>query len=203
MKVGESSFEEGGEVNDYLSLNRHPELVSGSTPPLARSYRRQTKSNGQIDPLRVFGANEVYFPRPMPVFQLLLALNRALHITKHFKMDKPIDRIFRGMSGHYIIAVLVKTLEQVRSHADVERPMRLARKNVNARVFFRLHQRIVTAKWTLKQVQGDGFFVSCASPHPQRPKPCHPELVSGSIGRFAPANMRTRVSPNEFLGAAK
>ena len=141
--------------------NRHPELVSGSTPPLARSYRRQTKPNGQINPLRVFGANEVNFPRPMPVFQLLFARNSALHVAKHLKMHKPIDRVFRGMSGHHIIAMLVKSLKQVRGHADVKRAMWLARKQVNARVFLLFHQRIVAAKWTLKQVQGDGIRINC------------------------------------------
>ena len=202
----------------HLLTNRHPELVSGSTPPLAQSYRWQTKSNGQIDPLRVFGANKVNFPRPMPVFQLLFARNRALHVAKHLKMHQAIDRIFGSMSGHHIITMLVKPLKQIRGHTDVKRTMRLARKNVNARVFFRLHQRIVTAKWTLKQVQGDGIFVlgvarCCQMPPLHTPlrqliqrhtyKSRHPELVSGSTGRLILGNMWSRSSQDEFLGAVK
>jgi hypothetical protein len=133
----------------------HPELVSGSTFPSALHYRRQTKPNGQIDPLRILGTNEIDFPRPVPVFQLLFARNGALHVAKHLKMDEPINRIFRSVSGHYGIAMLVKSLKQIRRHADVKRAVRLVCQNVNARVFLRFHQRGVTAKWTLKQVQGD------------------------------------------------
>ena len=140
---------------------RHPELVSGSTLPSTLHYRRQAKPNGQIDPLRILGTNEIDFPRPVPVLQLLLARNRTLHFAKHFKMHKSIDRIFRGMSGHRSVAMLVKSLKQIRSHADVKRAVRLACQNVNARVFLRFHQRGVTAKWTLKQVQGDGIRINC------------------------------------------
>jgi hypothetical protein len=136
--------------------HRHPELVSGSTCPPALCYRRQTKPNSQIHPLGVLGTNEVDFPSSVPVLQLLFARNRPLHVAKHFKMHQTVNRIFGGMSGHHGIAMLVKSFMQIRSHADIKRAMRLACQNVNTGVFLRFHQRIVAAKWTLKQVQGDG-----------------------------------------------
>jgi hypothetical protein len=140
--------------------NRHPELVSGSTCPPALRYRGQTKPNSQIHPLRVFGTNEVDFPSSVPVLQLLFARNRALHFAKHLKMHQTVNRIFRRVPGHHGIAMLVKSLKQIRSHADIKRAMRLACQNVNTGVFLRFHQRIVAAKWTLKQVQGDGVRIN-------------------------------------------
>jgi hypothetical protein len=48
-------------------------------------------------------------------------------------------------------------------------------------------------KWTLKQVQGDGFFYNQSYHHTPR----HPELVSGSIGRFIQfKKLRLRSTPS-------
>jgi hypothetical protein len=167
-----------------VSSRRHPELVSGSTLRHILHDGRQTKANSQIHPFRVLGTNEVDFPSPMPIFQLLFARNRTLHVAKHFKMDQAMYRIFGRMSGHHGAAMLIKTIEQVRGYADIKRTVRLARQNVHAGVFSRFHQRIVAAKWTLKQVQGDGLFASRALLQRQRNEPRHPELVSGSTGRL-------------------
>ena len=193
---------------------RHPELVSGSIGRLNLPKRRQTQPNRKVSPNRITFVDQIDLPRPMPILQLLLARNRAFHVAKHLKMHKPVNRIFRRMSGHRIVAVLPNAREQVRRHPNVERAVKLARKDIDARVFLFSHRRNITAKWTLKQVQGDGIFALCTSPrlqrqkpryaHPHQPyKPRHPELVSGSIGRFPPADMRTRVSPDEFLGDVK
>jgi hypothetical protein len=72
--------------------------------------------------------------------------------------------------------------------------------------------RSLAARWTLKQVQGDGIFALCAFPRLRRKepryatlgqshKPRHPELVSGSIGKFVRDNMQTRTSRNKFWKA--
>jgi hypothetical protein len=48
------------------------------------------------------------------------------------------------------------------------------------------HRQSLAAKWTLKQVQGDGFFRRYGfSNKPRTAAQRHPELVSGSIARFA------------------
>jgi hypothetical protein len=52
-------------------------------------------------------------------------------------------------------------------------------------------------KWTLKQVQGDGFFYNQRNHLTTR----HPELVSGSIRRFILPKMQTQVSRDAFMGA--
>jgi hypothetical protein len=161
-----------------LNIHRHPELVSGSTFPFTLGDRRQTKAHGQINPLRILGAYQVDFPRPMPVFQLLLASDRVIHRRKHLKMHKAIDCIFGRMPRYRAVTMLVKAFDQIRGQTNVKRAVRLACKNVNARLFFCLHQLGLAARWTLKQVQGDDKF------QVRFHKPRHPELVSGSTGRF-------------------
>ena len=131
----------------------------------------------------------------MPIFELFFAANGPLHVAKHLKMNEAVNGILRRMTGHRAVAMLPNASNQVRGHANIDRAVKLVRKDVDARVFLFSHQRNLAAKWTLKQVQGDGFFALCVSPQVQRQKPRyapphqpstprHPELVSGSIGRF-------------------
>ena len=157
---------------------RHPELVSGSISPRSQAaigapwmlkrvqhdehgksfaYRWQSQVYGQIDPVRVFRFDQVDLPIAVPVFQLLLARNRARHIVEHFKADKAIDRILRRISRGQIVAMLVQALDQVRRYADVERAIGLAGEYVDAGLFHLSHGRYMSAPWTLKQVQGDAF----------------------------------------------
>ena len=135
---------------------RHPELVSGSIVRSVPPYRWQTQSNRQINPLRIFGIDKIDFPRPMPVLQLLLASNGCLHRAEQFEMDQAINRIFGSMAWRRMTAMLRKPLEQVGSYAGVKRAVKLASKDIYARLLFLSHQRSLAAKWTLKQVQGDG-----------------------------------------------
>ncbi len=93
----------------------------------------------------------------MPVFQLFLARNRAFHVAKHLKMNQPVNRVFRRMSGHCAVSVLPDAGEKIGCHANVERPVQLAGKDIDAWVFLFSHRRSFAEKWTLKQVQGDGI----------------------------------------------
>ena len=199
--------------------NRHPELVSGSIGSGILPKRRQTQANRKVSPNRITFVDQIDLPRPMPILQLFFAQYGAFHVAEHLKMDQPVNRIFRGMSWHRIAAMLPNASDQVRGHANVQRAVMLARKDIDARVFLFSHGWNITAKWTLKQVQGDGFFALCVSSRLQRQKPrhvtqrhgaqCgaykprHPELVSGSIGRFASTNMRIQISRDEFFGAVE
>ena len=167
--------------------NRHPELVSplvtvvpGSIAQLRLRYRRHSQPDSQIHPVRVFGINQIDFPRPMPIFQLLLARNRGLHRAKNLKMHQSVNRIFGSMSRRHTAPMLRKPLEQVRRYADIKRTIMLACKYVYARSFLVSHTLDSAAKWTLKQVQGDiGGRMTVTCHHNIR----HPELVSGSIGQ--------------------
>ena len=137
------------------TLRRHPELVSGSIAKLALTNRRQTQPNRQINPLRVFGIDEIDLPRTVPVFQLLLAGDGSLHRAEQFKVHQVINRIFGSMSRRQVTAMLRKPFQQVGGYANVERAVKLARKDIYARLLLLFHRRSLAAKWTLKQVQGD------------------------------------------------
>lgn len=160
-------------------LLRHPELVSGSISPRSQavigarwmlkrvqhdgggvksvSYRGQAEIYRQINPLRVFRFNQIDLPLAMPVFQLFLSRDRAVHVVEHLKSDKAIHRIFRGMSGRQFVAMLVKALDQIRRHADIQRAVWLAGEYVDGGLFRLSHGRYMGSPWTLKQVQGDDF----------------------------------------------
>ena len=157
---------------------RHPELVSGSISPRSQAvigagwmlkrvqhdgyrtsvaYRGQSQVYAQIDPLRVFGFDQIDLPASVPVFQLFLSRGRARHIAEHFKADKTIYRILRRISGRQLIAVLMKAMDKVRRYADVKRAVGFAGEYVDAGLFRLSHGRYMDAPWTLKQVQGDAF----------------------------------------------
>ena len=198
----------------HLLTNRHPELVSGSIGSFTLPKRRQPQPHSKVRPNRITFVDQIDLPGPMPIFKLFLAQYGALHVSKHLKMDQPVNRVFRRMAGHCAVAMLPNAREKVRGHANVQRAVMLARKDIDARVFLFSHGRNITAKWTLKQVQGDGIFALCVSPRLQRQKPRyarprqpykprHPELVSGSIGRLAPADMRTLITQDKFMGVVK
>jgi len=121
------------------------------------AYRGQSQIDCQINPLRVFGFDQIDLPLTMPVFQLFLARDRAVHVVEHFKADKAIYRIFFRKAFGHTRAVLVQALDQIRGYADVERAVRLAGEYVDAGLFRLSHGRYMGAPWTLKQVQGDGL----------------------------------------------
>ena len=167
--------------------NRHPELVSpsvtvvpGSIGQLPLRYRRHSQPDSQIHPVRIFGINQIDFPRPMPIFQLLLARNRGLHRAKNLKMHQPVNRIFGSMPGCHTAPMLRKPLEQVRRDTDIKRTIMLACKYIYAWGFFVSHTLDSASKWTLKQVQGDAGGRMTVTCHRNIR---HPELVSGSIGQ--------------------
>ena len=142
--------------------NRHPELVSplvtvvpGSIEQLPLRYRRHSQPDSQIHPVRIFGINQIDFPCPMPIFQLLLARNRGLHRAKNLKMHQSVNRIFGSMSRRHTAPMSRKPLEQVRRYADIKRTIMLACKYIYAWGFLVSHTLDSAAKWTLKQVQGD------------------------------------------------
>ena len=167
--------------------NRHRELVSpsvtvvpGSIAQRFLSYRRHSQPDRQIHPMWIRVVNQIDFPSPMPILQLLLARNRGLHRAKNLKMHQPVNRIFGSVSGCHTAPMLRKPLEQVRRDTDIKRTIMLACKYIYAWGFFVSHTLDSASKWTLKQVQGDAGGRMTVTCHRNIR---HPELVSGSIGQ--------------------
>ena len=130
-------------------------VVPGSIGQLRLRYRRHSQPYRQIHPVRIFGINQIDFPCPMPILQLLLARNRGLHRAKNLKMHQSVNRIFGGMPGCQTAPMLRKPLEQVRRYADIKRTIMLACKYIYAWGFLVSHRLDSATKWTLNQVQGD------------------------------------------------
>jgi hypothetical protein len=157
---------------------RHAELVSASIVWRDRPYRLQPQPHRQIRPRQILGFDQIDFPRAMPVLQLLLALDCRRHVLKKLEADEAIDSISRRKPPTLRLAMLPHPRPQVRRHADIQRPVMLARKNINARLFAHSngftknhrHPELVSgsipcpatigcvSQWMLKQVQHDGFW---------------------------------------------
>ena len=137
---------------------RHPELVSGSISPHARSEGWETEPHRKVAPLGVRAVDQIDLPRPLPVFQLLLAGNRALHVAEHLEVDEPVDGVARGEAARDAFPVLRQPLHEVGRYADVGRAVVPACKDVDARLLLGRHGSEHAARWTLKQVQGDGVL---------------------------------------------
>ncbi len=167
------------------SRSRHPELVSplvagvpGSISPVTLLQRRQPQAYRQIGPMRIMRVDQINLPRSMPVFKLFFPQDCRFHLTKYLKMHKAVNGIFRCMPRHQAVAMLRQALRQIGRHADIKRTVKFTCKDIDARVSFFSHWRSLAKKWTLKQVQGDELFEGGVHTHR------HPELVSGSMGRF-------------------
>ena len=162
------------------SPHRHPELASGSICPPALRQRRQTKPDRQIDPVRIALFDQVDLPLPVPALQLLFAGDGVLHVVEHFEADQPVDMVSGCKPRQRPIAMLPKPRRKVGRHADIQRSVLPTGQDVDAGIACLPHGAECEAKWTLKQVQGDGsdlileVFIALT-------KLRHAELVSASI----------------------
>src|SRR5688572_18421416 len=100
---------------------RHPELVSGSIARFTRSQRLKPQPHRQIAPLRILGLDQIDLPLPPPVLELLLTLDRPLHVAEHLEMNEAMDTVTRGEAGKRFLPVLPQPLHQVRRDTDVQR----------------------------------------------------------------------------------
>lgn len=155
-------------------VRRHPELVSGSIQPSMLSYRRQPKPDCQIMPIRVFAFDQIDFPLPVPAFELFLSRDGCGHVAENFITDEAVDGIAAGKSVDCAIPVLPQPRNQIAGDADIERPVRLAGKDIDARVALNRHGAERDEEWILKQVQGDAITESSSPPR-------HAEFISASI----------------------
>jgi hypothetical protein len=137
------------------NYSRHPELVSGPISRFSGSKRGQTQPDCQIRPMRVVRIDEVDLPLPVPALQLLLAQDRRFHFSKLFEMNEYVNGILGRETGVHVIAMLPNPSDEVGCNPDVDRAVRLARKDISAGLALLPHEPVFAAKWVLKQVQDD------------------------------------------------
>ena len=137
-------------------LSRHPELVSGSISPPARSQRWQANAHRKVSPFGIRVVDQIDLPRSVPALELFLALDGADHVSEHFEINQPVDRVSCGVSGQGVVPVLPHPAEQVGGDSNIQRSVVPACEDIDAGVAFLSHGSELAARWTLKQVQGDG-----------------------------------------------
>ena len=142
-----------------LTPIRHAELVSASIRPLAQLKRWQAQPHSKVTPFRVCLIDQVYFPLPLPVFQLFLPRNRGWHVSKQFKVDEVMDGVSAGEARDRTVAMLPKAGDEPGGYADVERAIMPAGEDIGAGLTILRHGTGFAAGWMLKQVQHDEWEV--------------------------------------------
>jgi hypothetical protein len=79
-----------------------------------------------------------------------------VHRFELLKADEAEHTMTRGESLHLASEMLIKARDQVRGHADVQRPIFLTGENLDARLS--LTDAVHAEEWMLKQVQHDGVW---------------------------------------------
>jgi hypothetical protein len=160
---------------------------NGSVLTPTRFPLNQPPFDPQIPPFGVCLFNQVDFPLPVPILQLLLPCNRVRHPVKGFGVDQADHAMVRRKTWRRPRAVLVKPRRDVGRDADVERTALLAGKDIGARLSHmnvdtiqRRLAELVSASmprfgrqagciqsspnneaWVLKRVQDDGRYGDC------------------------------------------
>ena len=125
-------------------------------------------------PVGILAFNQVDLPLPVPALQLLLARDGGADIAELLEPDEAMDVVAACEALDLTVSMLPKSRDQIAGNADVKRAVRLAGKDVDARVALERHERERVEKWTLKQVQGDEIERTL-------PEVRHAELGSASI----------------------
>jgi hypothetical protein len=147
-----------------LDINRHPELVSGSSAPSHRRGGRKTEANRKIMPVWVEAFDQVNLPLPVPALQLLFAGDGGYHFVKSLEIDEAINAIPLRKARLDGFSMLPEPSNKAGRHTYVQSPARLACKDIDAGLALFSHDAEPIEPWTLKQVQGDGSFLSKSFP---------------------------------------
>ena len=89
----------------------------------------------QVSPLTVCGLDQIKLPRPTPVLDCFLTRNGRFHCLVRLEPDQGMNTVFLRKAFRKIILVLPNALNQIGSHADVERPIALAGEDIDAGLF--------------------------------------------------------------------
>ena len=78
---------------------------------------------------------ELNFPCTIPLLDLLLALDGLAHVLMLLKVHKIVHLVRPGKTRDDILFMFLHTLDQVRGHTDIQRPVSPTRENVDCRLF--------------------------------------------------------------------
>ena len=85
--------------------------------------------------MKVFFFNQINFPLPIPLFNLLFTGDSRLHRFMKFKVNQCMNLILLGETGCLVTFVLPDSLNKVTGYSDIESAIFLACQYVNTRLF--------------------------------------------------------------------
>jgi hypothetical protein len=88
-------------------------------------------SRVEIAPVWVLAPNQVYFPIPLPLLDLLLSADRRFGGGVSLESHKLIDAVARRESRYSFAFVLPNALHEIGGHTDVKSAVRLSRENLD------------------------------------------------------------------------
>jgi hypothetical protein len=134
----------------------------------------------QVSPRRVVPFDQPNLPRSVPLLEPLLPFDGRLCRAVHLVVDKSINAVLRCEAAPHLLLVFPYPLGERRSHANVQRPVSLARKNVDRKLFF--HSWHIHHKATKEETRRRSCPQSLGG-HPL-PLPVMPAILRrASIGR--------------------
>src|SRR5690606_36119278 len=121
---------------------RNPPYLSSSSPRRrgpSRLQWRKPQIFRQIAPAKVVLLDQLQLPHAPPLLDPLLPQDRVFHRGMLLKPDEALHAILQRKTRHSTLAMCVDALDQVRCDADIQRPVALARKNIDRRLKLALH----------------------------------------------------------------
>ena len=107
-------------------LHRHCEAAGRGSP-----VRHLQNAGVQIFPLRIDTLNQPNFFGPGPRLKLLFPRNCIHHGRVHFKVNQQVNPIPMGKPGRERVLMLPYALNEIGSHAHIQRAVRLTGQDVN------------------------------------------------------------------------
>jgi hypothetical protein len=109
-----------------------PALCRGPLRHPSHRQRRQPQPHRKVVPRRVLPLDQIALPVAPPALEPLLVRDRAFHRLAGLEPDQPGDAVLLRVPLERAFAVLEDPRDQIRSHADIQRPVIAAREDVDA-----------------------------------------------------------------------
>src|SRR5262245_53214812 len=114
-------------MDSGLAAARRP----GMTEVRERRSARTCQGLVKVDPVGIRPLDQIDLPLTAPLLELLLARDRVHGIVVAFEPDEKVHSMSRSESGNGVRSMLVHPTDQISGHADVERAVFAACKDVD------------------------------------------------------------------------
>src|SRR5260370_30076711 len=105
--------------------------LSPSWPGLTRPSTNLGELIVKIAPVGIFSDDEGNFPRPRPMLDVLFPLDRSADLVMTLGVDQPLQAVALSEALSHTLAILPNAPRKIAGDADIERPVRPGRDDVN------------------------------------------------------------------------